>query len=450
MKMNIIRLLRNYFLLLKSDLFDSKYYLKENPDVAKAKVNPILHYLKFGWKEGRNPSPLFNTSDYISFRPDIVKADICPLVHYELFGKKEFLSFCFDKIKYLEKKIADLDTKYGKRTADLDVKTANLDTKYGKKTADLDTKYGKKTVDLERFKRDILFTYENGINKEKVSCEIEKYFKATESGVINEKRELELIVSLTSYPDRMYDIHYCIYSLLIQSLKPNKIILWLAEEQFPNKDKDLPKKLFEFTKYGLTIKYTKDLRSYKKLIPSLKEYPNSIVVTADDDIFYPQNWLEKLYNSWKDNKACVICHRAHRIGLENEKVLPYGTWKKCITENKSSFYNFFTGAGGVLYPPNCFYKDIDNEELFMKLAPNADDIWFWAMAVLNDKKIKVVDDEPFRNLIYVNSEREVGLNNDFTLCSLNVRENKNDIQFENITNHYPQIMEKLLEEKENE
>ena len=103
-----------------------------------------------------------------------------------------------------------------------------------------------------------------------------------------------------------------------------------------------------------------------------------------------------------------------------------------------------------MYPPNCFYKDIDNEELFMKLAPNADDIWFWAMAVLNDKKIKVVDDEPFRNLIYVNSEREVGLNNDFTLCSLNVRENKNDIQFENITNYYPQIMEKLLEEKENE
>ena len=71
--MNIIKFLRNYLLLLKSDFFDSKYYLQENPDVAKAKVNPILHYLQFGWKEGRNPSPLFNTNDYISFRPDIVQ-----------------------------------------------------------------------------------------------------------------------------------------------------------------------------------------------------------------------------------------------------------------------------------------------------------------------------------------------------------------------------------------
>ena len=84
--MNVFKLLRNYFILLKSDFFDGKYYLKENPDVAKAKANPILHYLKFGWKEGRNPSPLFNTNDYIAFRPDIVKVDICPLVHYLKFG----------------------------------------------------------------------------------------------------------------------------------------------------------------------------------------------------------------------------------------------------------------------------------------------------------------------------------------------------------------------------
>ena len=490
--MNIIKLLRNYFLLLKSDLFDSKYYLKENPDVAKAKVNPILHYLKFGWKEGRNPSPLFNTSDYISFRPDIVKADICPLVHYELFGKKEFLSFCFDKIKYLEKKIADLDTKYGKRTADLDVKTANLDTKYGKKTADLDTKYGKrtadldvktanldtkygkktadldtkygkktadldtkygkKTVDLERFKRDILFTYENGINKEKVSCEIEKYFKATESGVINEKREPEIILSLTSYPARMYDIHYTIYSLLTQTLKPNKIILYLGEDKFPNRDKDLPKNLLEFTKYGLEIRYTKDLKSFTKLIPALKEYPNSIIITADDDIFYPQNWLDKLYNCWKNNKDCVVCHRAHKVEIDNMKIAPYYKWKKCITENKSSFYNFFTGVGGVLYPPNCFYKDIDNEELFMKLAPNADDIWFWAMAVLNDTKRKQVNNYQM-DILLINPARERNIINESCLWKINCvnSNNQNQIQLDNVINYYPQIMEKLLEEeKQNE
>ena len=423
-------------MLLKSDLFDSKYYLKENPDVAKAKANPILHYLKFGWKEGRNPSPLFNTNNYISFRPDIVKADICPLVHYELFGKKEFLSFCFDKIKYLEKKISDLDTKYGKKTAD-------LDTKFSKKTADFDTKYSKKTFDLERFKKDILRTYREGINKEKVSFEIEKYFESQELGITNEKREPELIVSLTSYPDRMYDIHYNIYSILIQTLKPNKIILWLGEKQFPNREKDLPKKLLEFTKHGLEIKYTKDIKSYTKLIPALKEYPNSIIVTADDDIFYPHNWLEKLYNCWKDNKYYVVVHRGDKIIIENNKIIEFNKWECRAISDNPSFRFFIVGVAGALYPPNSLYKDILNEELFKQLTPQNDDIWFWTMAVLNNTKIRIVD-EPLNNLIYVNPAREARLNGDSTLYSTNRYEN--EVQFRNIINYYPQIMEKLLNE----
>ena len=87
--MNIIKLLRNYLLLLKSDFFDSKYYLKENIDVAKAKANPILHYLKFGWKEGRNPSAEFDGNRYLNKKLDVKVAGICPLVHYIKFGKGE-------------------------------------------------------------------------------------------------------------------------------------------------------------------------------------------------------------------------------------------------------------------------------------------------------------------------------------------------------------------------
>ena len=421
--MNIFKLLRNYLLLLKSDLFDSKYYLKENPDLAKTKANPILHYLQLGWKEGRNPSPLFNTNDYISFRPDILKADICPLVHYELFGKRELLSFCFNKIKYIENKIAELDTEVIKNKSNFENNILNF----------------------EKLKKDILFVYKKGINKEKISCEIENFFESLESGIIDKKRNPELIVSLTSYPARIYDIHYAIYSLFKQNLKPNKIILWLGKDQFPNREKDLPKKLLKFIKHGLTIKYVKDLKSYTKLIPALKEYKNALIVTADDDIFYPQNWLEKLYNSWQGNRDCVICHRAHRIMLDGKTLFPYNSFKQEIIDDNPSFHIFLTGVGGVLYPPNIFYKDILNEEIYKKLTPQNDDIWFWAMSVLNDKKIKIVD-EPINHLTYINPEREIGLNNDLTLSSSNIIKNENDIQFEKLINYYPQIMEKLLNE----
>ena len=134
--LDFYRFIRDYNLIKKSGLFDSEYYLANNEDVKKAKMNPIKHYLKFGWKEGRNPSPFFYTNDYISFRPDILNADICPLVHYELFGKREFLSFCFDKIKHLEKKISDLYNK----------------------TSNLDNNIARDKLNFETFKKNVLFT----------------------------------------------------------------------------------------------------------------------------------------------------------------------------------------------------------------------------------------------------------------------------------------------------
>ena len=74
----------------------------------------------------------------------------------------------------------------------------------------------------------------------------------------------ELIVSLTSFPERMYELHYTLYSLLTQSVKPKQVILWLAKEQFPNLEKDIPARVLELQKNGLTIKWTHNIYSYKK------------------------------------------------------------------------------------------------------------------------------------------------------------------------------------------
>ena len=82
------RFIRDYNLIKKSNLFDSEYYLANNEDVKKAKMNPIKHYLQFGWREGRNPSAKFNGNEYLNKRPDVRVAGICPLIHYLKFGKK--------------------------------------------------------------------------------------------------------------------------------------------------------------------------------------------------------------------------------------------------------------------------------------------------------------------------------------------------------------------------
>ncbi|MDR0912708.1 MAG: glycosyltransferase [Methanobrevibacter sp.] len=287
----------------------------------------------------------------------------------------------------------------------------------------------------------------NQINKDKISSEIEN-FKSY--GVNKEKRTPKLIVSLTSFPERMYDIHYTLYSLLNQTTKPDELILWLGEEQFPNLEEDIPIKVKKFKKHGLTIKWTADIKSYKKLIPALKEYPNDIIVTADDDAFYPENWLEQLYKEYDGEN--VVAHRVREINTdEDNNILPYVDWKLLYISNDinlslnqdsySSFTNFFTGVGGVLYPPHSLHEDVLNKDLFEKLSPNTDDIWFWAMALKNNRKIKIVPNG-YSKEIYVNPLRALNFINETTLWTEN-RDGINDTNFKNIVEYYPEILEKL-------
>jgi len=67
-------------------IFNSDWYLARNPDVASQRVNPLLHYVTSGWKEGRNPGPLFDIAFYLEQNKDVAKAGIEPLGHYLRLG----------------------------------------------------------------------------------------------------------------------------------------------------------------------------------------------------------------------------------------------------------------------------------------------------------------------------------------------------------------------------
>lgn len=69
--------------------FDREYYLLHNPDVAKAGVDPLLHFMRYGWKEGRDPSASFSVSYYLEANTDVRNAKINPFWHYVVAGKSE-------------------------------------------------------------------------------------------------------------------------------------------------------------------------------------------------------------------------------------------------------------------------------------------------------------------------------------------------------------------------
>lgn len=74
---------------IPSLLFDSEWYLRTYPDVAEANVDPMNHYLLFGYKEGRNPNRFFDTNFYLRSYPDIAASTINPFIHYIMHGAKE-------------------------------------------------------------------------------------------------------------------------------------------------------------------------------------------------------------------------------------------------------------------------------------------------------------------------------------------------------------------------
>lgn len=86
---NRIRLLRDIWTIRKSKLFDPVFYLAKYKDVRQADIDPVTHYAKFGWTEGRDPSEYFNTTYYLSNNPDIKEKNINPLVHFIRFGAHE-------------------------------------------------------------------------------------------------------------------------------------------------------------------------------------------------------------------------------------------------------------------------------------------------------------------------------------------------------------------------
>lgn len=76
-------------LVKSSGLFDKTWYLKNNPDVAQTKVDPLHHYLQNGGFEGRDPGSKFSSKWYIKNYSDVRNTKINPLVHYLKYGVKE-------------------------------------------------------------------------------------------------------------------------------------------------------------------------------------------------------------------------------------------------------------------------------------------------------------------------------------------------------------------------
>lgn len=214
--------------------------------------------------------------------------------------------------------------------------------------------------------------------------------ESNELGITSKKYcSHDIIVSLTTFGKRIYDVAFTIESIMEQTMKANRIILWL---DFSLENKSLPLQLEKLKEKGLEIRYYKDIRSYKKIIPTLQLCPNDAIITIDDDLLYENDIIERLIKAYLIAPQYIHCSRYHKILFDkNGKLKPYCSWNWCGKDLHPSHLHFVTTGAGTLFPPHSLDDEVLNENIFTELCFNADDIWINCMAAKKGTLIKKIE-----------------------------------------------------------
>ena len=273
---------------------------------------------------------------------------------------------------------------------------------------------------------------------------IDSVLTSQEKGVVDESEDGEqYVVSLTTHGARIERVFQAIESIFLQSRKANKVVLYLSDKEFQNKE--LPIILQKQMERGLLIRYVKDLGPYTKLIPALRDFPEANIITIDDDHIYPVTLIDRLIRAHHTNPISVCSVNACLINIkEGVSSHPQTPFSLYYPETyTSSPHHLALGYAGILYPPHTLPEEVFNENIFHRLCPRADDIWFKAMELLQGTPVLRLPTSKQEMMNFWNSEDPTYQN--MGLKNVNVYQGKNYDQLKTVFDHY-KLYDKLIEQ----
>jgi len=221
----------------------------------------------------------------------------------------------------------------------------------------------------------------------------------------------EITVSLTSFPERINDLWMTIDSLMCQSYSPRRVVLYLSRQQFPNGIECLPKKLRRYSAYGLEIQFKEgDLKPHKKYYYAMQDYPDTLLVTVDDDLYYRTDMLKNLIEMHRKYSRAVCANTVRKIAFDDlGNIMPYCNWEREYENvDRPSNKLVAIGSGGILYPVKYFTdKRMFDVELIKEKALFADDLWLKGFELVND--IPVVSGGYYHPFIEIYGSQKMSL-----------------------------------------
>lgn len=218
-------------------------------------------------------------------------------------------------------------------------------------------------------------------NKIKESMKNSTRQGVTQSNVINK----ELVVSMTTTWNRINETPLAVETILNQQVMPNRIVLWIDKQ---HEEKELPASIKKQMERGLEVRYCTDVGPGTKLIPSLKEFPEAVIITVDSDIFYDNTLIKDLTKAYRTDNFAVHAMRCREISVSSGgKQNTYRNWKLVTRKDNVSCSHVATGVGGVLYPPHCLHENVFDIDSLKETAFKQDDLWFYTMEMLKGTRV---------------------------------------------------------------
>lgn len=246
-----------------------------------------------------------------------------------------------------------------------------------------------------------------------------------------------IVLSMTSYLPRFPTLPLCLSRLFAQSVPANQIILYLDSDVRPEQ---LSEQILAYQARGLQIVYTPHaLKCHTKYYYAMQDYPDSIIITVDDDVLYEPDFIERLLNSFRKYPYAVSAGRVHRITVDaNGQINPYQKWQhECTSIRIPSKMLFATGVGGILYPPGCLGKETFYHQILSRLCLYADDIWLKVMELRCDIPVVYAEQQRIHPKTIPGSQ-------DSALFLHNKNLGRNDQYLQQLLNYYGMDLTALL------
>lgn len=201
-------------------------------------------------------------------------------------------------------------------------------------------------------------------------------------------------VNLTTTHSRLDLCSATLWSLLHQSLLPERINLWISHEPFMA-DKgisSLPNWVNELNNIHdiIRVHYVDNNGPYRKVIPALRSSTDEdVIVYVDDDVIYANTWFEGLVQTFeKFERKYVVASRV-RVKVFNffGKRQSYNMFHVCA-EQKLFATNFIvTGVGGCILMRRHIKDEFLELDDFRDLIPRTDDIWISKIIELSNSQV---------------------------------------------------------------